>query len=97
MAKRRRQPKDRNHMGKIPSIQTPVTFEAGPGFVTAVIHVNNHSTLGLKFESPGQLFNFFTELMETAVFVWPNDPMIQYYLLDEEAEEQGSGDNAPPP
>ena len=69
-------------MGTIPSIPLPASFEAGEGFVTAVIHFDG-STIGLRFESPNQLLGFFTELMESAVIAWPNDPFIQYYLLDE--------------
>lgn len=82
--KTRRPARGRNHIGKIPSVRLPVTFEAGKGFVTAVIHIDN-STIGLKFESPDQLFGFFTELMENAVIAWPDNPFIQYYLLDEES------------
>lgn len=69
-------------MGKIPAVRLPVTFEAGPGFVTAVIHVEK-STLGLKFESPEQLLTFFTELMENAVIAWPTNPFIRMYLDDD--------------
>jgi len=72
----------RNRMGKIPAIPLPVTFEAGPGFVTAVIHIEN-STIGLKFVSPEQLLEFFTGLMEHAVIAWPDNPFIQYYLQDD--------------
>jgi len=66
-------------MGKIPTVHLPVTFEAGKGFVTAVIHIEG-STLGLKFESTGQLFTFFSELMEAAVLAWPDNELIKYYL-----------------
>lgn len=78
---KRRPPRGRDHIGTIPSIQLPVTFEAGKGFVTAVIHIDN-STLGLKFESPEQLLMFFTELMENAVIAWPDNEFIKYYLAD---------------
>ncbi|MCL4304230.1 MAG: hypothetical protein KJ077_51580 [Anaerolineae bacterium] len=70
-------------MAKIPTAgPIPVTFEAGPGFVTAVIHIDN-STLGVKFVSPVQLLTFFTGLMEHAAIAWPNDPFIQMYQEDE--------------
>lgn len=69
----------RNHIGKIPKITLPITFEAGKGFVTAVIHIDN-STLGLRFESPEQLLGFFTELMENAIIAWPNNEFIKMYL-----------------
>lgn len=81
--KKRRPARNRNNIGKIPSIQLPVTFEAGRGFVTAVIHIDN-STIGLKFESPDQLLSFFTELMESAVIAWPDNPFIQYWLQSDE-------------
>ena len=55
----------RNHQGTIPAIPLPVSFEAGPGFVTAVLHIDD-STIGLKFVSPTQMLMFFTELMESA-------------------------------
>lgn len=77
----RRPARSRNHIGNIPAIQLPVTFEAGKGFVTAVIHIEN-STLGLRFESPEQLLGFFTELMESAVTAWPDNEFIKYYLED---------------
>lgn len=82
MKKRRPARRGRNHIGKIPSIELPVTFEAGKGFVTAVIHIDN-STIGLKFISPDQLLGFFTELMENAVIAWPENEFIKYYLLEE--------------
>lgn len=69
----------RDHIGKIPAIKLPVTFEAGRGFVTAVIHIDD-STLDLKFESPDQLLSFFTGLIENAVIVWPDNEFIKYYL-----------------
>lgn len=72
----------RNHIGKIPAIPLPVTFEAGKGFVTAVIHIEK-STIGLNFMSPEQLLEFFTGLMEHAVIAWPDNEFIKYYLQDE--------------
>lgn len=77
-----KQNRGRNQIATIPSIHLPVTFEAGRGFVTAVIHIEG-STLGLKFESPEQLLTFFTEMMETAVMVWPNNEFIKLYLSDD--------------
>lgn len=83
--RKRRPPRNgRNHIGKIPAVRLPASFEAGPGFVTAVIHIDDKSTIGLRFESPDQLLGFFSELMENAVIAWPENPLIQYYLLDEE-------------
>lgn len=80
---KRRPARGRNYIKEIPAVNLPVSFEAGRGFVTAVIHIGG-STLGLKFLSPDQLLGFFNELMEIAVIAWPEDPFIQYYLLDEE-------------
>lgn len=73
----------RNNVGKIPAVRLPVTFEAGPGFVTAVFHING-STIGIKFESSVQMLEFSTQLIESAAIAWPNDPFIQYYLSSEE-------------
>lgn len=81
MAKRR-PARGRNYLREIPSVRTPVSFETGQGFVTAVIHLDN-STIGIKFESPEQLLSFFSELMENAVIAWPNNQFIQYYLQDD--------------
>lgn len=80
MAKRKSR---RDYIGKIPSIHLPVTFEAGSGFVTAVIHIDE-STIGLKFETPEQLLTFFTELMEAAVLAWPDNEFVQYYQSEED-------------
>jgi hypothetical protein len=77
MTKRRR-PRGRSNIGKVPSLHLPVTFEAGKGFVTAVIHIDN-STIGLRFEQPEQMLEFFYGLMEHAAIAWPNDPYIRLY------------------
>lgn len=71
----------RDRLGNVPAIalQTPITFEVGPGFVTAVIHFGN-STMGLKFETAEQLLIFFSELIENAAMAWPDDPYIRMYL-----------------
>lgn len=83
----RRPAMGRNYTSKIPTVHLPVTFEAGKGFVTAVIHIDN-STIGLKFKSPEQLLTFFTQLMESAVIAWPNDQFIKYYLSNENEDNQ---------
>ena len=79
---RRNRRKGRDYIGKIPTARLPVSFEAGRGFVTAVIHIDN-STIGIKFVSPDQLLDVFTQLMENAVIAWPDNQYIQYYLDDE--------------
>lgn len=61
----------------------PVTFHAGKGFVNAVFHVNG-STLGIRFESPEQMLEFFGQMMEKAAQVWPNDEWIKMYVEDED-------------
>jgi hypothetical protein len=73
----------RDHIGKVPALRLPVSFEAGKGFVTTVFHIDDNSTIGIKFESPEQMLSFFTRLMEHAAIAWPDDPFIQYYLLEE--------------
>jgi hypothetical protein len=84
---KRRPARGRSHIGKVPSVRLSTTFEAGPGFVTAVIHIDENSTIGLKFETPEQLLGFFTELMENAVIAWPDNEFIQYYLSDDEQKQ----------
>ena len=74
---------NRNKLGKIPAIHLPVTFEAGKGFVTAVFHIDR-STIGIRFESPNQMLEFFTQLMESASVAWPDDEFIKYYLSSED-------------
>ena len=81
--RRPHRPNPRARVGQVPAIALPVTFEAGPGFVTAVISLDEKSTIGLKFESPEQMLTFSHGLMEHAVIAWPNNPYIQYYLQDE--------------
>lgn len=56
----------------------PVTFNAGNGYVNAVFHVDN-STLGVRFESPEQMLEFFQQLMEKAAQVWPNNEWVQMW------------------
>lgn len=73
----------RNRLGQVPAIHLPVTFEAGPGSVTAVIHLDG-STIGLKFISPKQLLHFFTGLMEHALIAWPDDPFVQCYAQEDD-------------
>lgn len=83
MPKRNKRRTGRDHIGNIPTISSLVTFEAGKGFVTAVIHIDG-STIGVKFQSPEHMLEFFTGLMEHAVIAWPNDPFIRYYLQDDD-------------
>lgn len=69
----------RNQQVKIPAVHLPVTFEAGRGFVTAVFHIGG-STIGVRFESPEQILEFFTQLMESAAIAWPDNEWIKLYL-----------------
>jgi hypothetical protein len=57
----------------------PVTFHAKKDHVVAIIPLGN-STIGLRFESPLQLLNFFSEMMEKAALVWPENEWIKEYL-----------------
>lgn len=63
----------------VPKAVLPITFEHGPDFVTAVIHVGE-STIGVRFESPEQLLMFSSELVEHATQVWPDNEWIKMYL-----------------
>lgn len=73
----------RNRMAKIPQVHLPVTLETGKGFVTAVFHIDK-STIGIRFEQPEQMLEFFTQLMESAVIAWPDNEFIKYYLSNED-------------
>lgn len=87
MAKRKRRFNSRSHVGEIPAVQLPVTFESGSGFVTAVIRIDSNTTIGIKFMSPEQLLNFFVQLMEGAEIAWPDDPFVKYYTMSEGVPE----------
>jgi hypothetical protein len=68
---------------RIPEVvHLPVQFQTGRGHVVAIYHING-STLGVRFESPEQMLTFFTKLMEKAVKVWPDHPLVKEYLSDE--------------
>ena len=71
----------RDRIGEIPAIRldTQITFEAGHGFVTAVINFDRKTTIGLKFESLEQMLTFSVGLMEHAAIVWPNHPLVKMY------------------
>ena len=67
---------------RIPEIaRLPVTFKAMKDHVVGIIHIGE-STIGLRFESPEHLLLFFSELMEKAVLVWPDNEWIQEYLSE---------------
>lgn len=56
----------------------PVTFNAGDGYVNAIFHIQG-STVGVRFESPEQLLEFFEQLMNKAAQVWPNNEWVQLW------------------
>lgn len=58
----------------------PVTFHAKKDHVVAIYEIDGKSSIGMRFESPEQMLSFFSELMEAAVQVWPNNEWIREYL-----------------
>lgn len=70
----------RSNVGKIPKINTSTTFEAGQGYVTAVITLDEKSTIGIRFESPEQMLEFCSGLMKHAVLAWPDNEYVKYYM-----------------
>jgi len=63
-------------------VNLPVTFKAMKDHVVAIIYINK-STIGLRFESPEHMLTFFSEMMEKAAIVWPDNTWIKEYLSDE--------------
>jgi hypothetical protein len=57
----------------------PVVFEAHEKYVVAIFDLDG-STIGVRFTSPEKLMIFFSELMEKAVTVWPDNELIKEYL-----------------
>jgi hypothetical protein len=81
MTAKKRRPRRGGH---IPTVMKYVSFEYGPGFVTAVIHIDEDTTYGLKFLSPEHMLSFMNGLMEHATEVWPDHALIRYYVSTEE-------------
>lgn len=67
----------------------PVTFHARGDHVVAVYHVDEHQTVGIRFESMEQLLYFTVQLMEQAAKVWPQHPAVLEYLAPDDPEPQG--------
>ena len=68
---------------RIPEIaRPPVTFHAKRDHVVAVFHFAQHQTIGLRFESPEQMLEFFQQMMEKAALVWPDNEWVQEYKSD---------------
>lgn len=66
---------------RIPEVvHVPVTFQAMPDHVVAIISIDGRSTIGIRFNSPEQMLTFFSEMMEKAVIVWPENEWIKEYL-----------------
>lgn len=71
----------KNQKANRPNLQVarlPVTFHAGDGFVNAVFHIEK-STIGVRFESPEQILEFFEQLMNKAAQTWPDNQWIQMW------------------
>jgi hypothetical protein len=67
---------------RIPEVaHLPVSFHAKKDHVVAIYYLKR-STIGIRFESPEQMLEFFNQLMEKAVLVWPDNEWIKEYLSD---------------
>ena len=65
---------------RIPEVaRLPVSFHAKRDHIVAVFHIEN-SSIGLRFETPEQMLEFFQQMMEKAVLVWPENEWIKEYL-----------------
>ena len=72
---------------RIPEVvRLPVTFHAMKDHVVAIFTLTSpvigKFTVGLRFEQPEQLLAFFSQMMEKAVMVWPDNEWIREYLQD---------------
>ena len=68
---------------RIPEVaHLPVTFHAKKDHVVAVFTLGENQTIGLCFESPEQMLEFFSQMMEKAALVWPDSEWIKEYLRD---------------
>jgi len=75
MAKRKRPRKN------VSTVRMGATFRAEKDHVVVVFDLGEGvGTLGLRFESPNHMFEFFTSLTEAAAKVWPENEFIQYYM-----------------
>lgn len=65
---------------RIPEVvHSAVEVHAYKNHVTAIFPVGQ-STIGIRFESPEQMVEFFSAVMEKAVQVWPNNEWIKEYM-----------------
>lgn len=68
---------------RIPEVvKLPVSFHAKPDHVVAVFYIGD-STIGVRFEQPEQMLYFFSQMIEKACLVWPDNPLIKEYMSDE--------------
>lgn len=70
---------------RIPEVaHLPVTFHAKKDHIVAVFTTTSPDafiqTIGVRFESPEQLLEFFSRMMEKAVQVWPDNSWVKEYL-----------------
>jgi hypothetical protein len=67
-------------------VRLPATFHAMKDHVVAVMETPlpgiEHATIGLRFESPEQLLEFFSKLIEKAAVVWPDNKWIKEYFSE---------------
>jgi hypothetical protein len=65
---------------RIPKIvHLPVSFHAKRDHIVAIFYAGG-STIGVRFQSPEQLLELFSQMMEKAVLVWPENEWIKEYL-----------------
>ena len=60
-------------------VRLPVKFEAKKDHVVAIFNARG-STIGLRFNSPEEMLSFFSQMLEKAVLVWPENEWIREYL-----------------
>lgn len=65
---------------RIPEVvRSPAQFKAEKDHIVAVIDLGQ-SSIGIRFESPEQLIEFCTQMMEKASIVWPENELVKEYL-----------------
>lgn len=62
------------------TVQQNITIEIHPDHITAIIWIDEKTSIGVRFNSPEHLLEFSTVMLNAAAKVWPNNEYIKEYL-----------------
>lgn len=65
------------------SIYVPIAIEPMKDHIVGTFKIDNHISINIRFDSPEQLLEFFSRMMEAAAVVWPDNDWIREYLSEE--------------